>query len=546
MGSKSDRLMTHFARPAKGIQSIALCLLPYLPMYASPPPSMQEQAAPLRVLRSHPLVHIRSQFREDADLVISTGLGANRQITFFRTHLIPRAAGMTPEELSTGVLIHQATDDATPWNLNGTYIGGNHGCSDVVGVRSTDHGLGTADIGGTWTDAEGTPFHVVKIPDKDTLWFLSDNRGDHPIWRFTTQIVGDRITNGNGAETRSLQVEEQKRTQLVPALRLLRQEFLADGHRPLAEGQPVECEFLDLVEDQEIINPGAVLAAILARPGVEPDWVAADLAAVVRNRIVYRFHSNGATIVDTRSEALQEFELGYMGFVQSAKLDTGEFDTHEYLVPGTLPFELGGSRYDFSALQDYRQLLAQPVIFSEQAGNLQDPATPPSRFLQFLGRKMDTGIRREVGYALGYSPVSGMTAGGGHGQSVEIAAMLFTSSKSYPHAVDRKLFGKVPAGTEFHCVAYRQYFDPSVAAPATGCHWNRQGDKIIVYADFHQPADRILLPLPAFFAGREFTILERSSSVIVHAEGRIPENGLRVSSDGSPGFLTIAVEDGDQ
>jgi len=536
-----NRPSPRFVPPTPCLVTLALCFLLNFHMHASPPTSAQEQAAPLRVLRSDPLVHIRSRFREDTDLVISTRLGSNRQITFFRTFLVPRSAGMTPEELSTGIMIHQAGDDATPWSLNGTYIGGNHGCSDVVEIQSPQHGLGTADIGSEWKDAEGISFFVVRIADQDTLWLLSENHGDHPIWKFTTQISGNRITEGIGMEPRSLEVEAQKQTQLVPALRLLRQEFLADGHRPLPEGQPVECEFLDLVEEQEIINPGAVLAAIRSRPGVDPDFVAGGLAAVMRNRIVYRFHPDGSTVIDTRSKALQEFEMGSMGFVQSAKLNTGDFDTHEYLVPGTVPFEIGGNRYDFSALQDYRQPLAQPVVFSEQAGNLLDPKKPPARFLQFLGKMEGTEIRREVGYALGYSPLEGLTTAERRPESVRVAAWLHTTNKSYPHAVDRKLFGNVPAGTEFHCLAYRQYFDPSIAGPALACYWNRQDGKILVFADFLQTGEHIRLPLPGFLAGREFSILEQSPCVTVHGAGRIPQSGLKVSAHRAPGFLIIAV-----
>ncbi len=494
----------------------------------------------LRVLKSGPLVFVRSRFSVDKDLVVTTGLGANRQVTFFRTYLVPIGAGMTPSELSTGLLIHEAGDDSTPWNLNGTYIGANHGCSDVVETHSVDHGLTTADIGSGWKDKDGVPFFVVRIPDKDTLWFLSENRGTGPVWKFVTQISGARLEGMSG--NCSLAVESQKRVQLTPALRFRKQEFLADGKAPLVEGMAVECEFLDVVEEQEIINPGDVLASVLRHPGVEPDCVGEGLAAVIRNRIVYRFHPNGSTVIDTHSDALQEFEMGYMGFVQSAKLSTGEFDTHEYFVPDTLPFETGGNHYDFQALQDYRQPLPQPVYFSEKTGNLLDPKRPPDRFLQLLGKNEGGEVQRKVGFVLGYSPVEGLTAGGRRAETAEIAAMLYVSNKSYPRAVDRKLFGRVPAGTVFQCTAYRQYFDPSAAAPATNCYWNRQGDKIVIYADFHKQADRIRLPLPGFLTGKNFEIIEKSPSVTLQAGSHIPEEGLRVSSDGTPGSLVLGVE----
>lgn len=496
----------------------------------------------LRVLKSGDLVYLRSPFSPSSDLLLTTGFGANRQISFLQAHLVPRSAKMDPSQIAEGVLIHKTSDDSTPWHLNGTYIGGNHGCADAIAIHSPDHGLGLSDTGSGWMDGAGVCFHVLGVPDRCTVEVLSENRGEGAVWKFCTEVSGTRLDRLSGSGPAALAVESQKRIQIVPSLRVLRQEFLADGATPLRDGEPAECAFLDLAEEHELVNPGEVLGSLLRRPGAKPDYLAAGIGAVLRNRIVYRCRPDGSTMVETNSEALQEFEMGHMGFVQAAPLVQGEFDTHESLVPGTTPFEAGGMAFDFGSMHDFAQAMPAGVAFSARGGNLLDAEKPPHRFLQFLGKKEGGLVRREIGFALGYSPVAGITALGLRAGCVGTAGVVSQKKKTYPRAVDQKLCKKVPAGGTFHCVAYRQYFNPAAGSPNASCHWHRHGGGMLVFADFPEPVAGGCLALPPFFAGKRFRILERSQNVAL-AEGiGIPAGGLRFSSQGGPGFLVLSVE----
>jgi hypothetical protein len=496
----------------------------------------------LQAIKAGDFVFIRSQFCPSLDLVVTTGLGINRQISFLQTHLIPRGAKMEAGQIAEGVLIHTTSDDSTPWHLNGTYIGGNHGCADAIEIRCPDHGLGLSDTGGEWMDETGRGFHVLRLPDCDTVHVLSDNSGEGTIWKFCPEISGARLRRLSGSGPVALAIESQKRIQIIPSLRVLRQEFLADGTMPLRDGEPVECSSLDLQEEQELVNPGDVLQSVLRRPGTKPDFLAEGLGSVLRNRIVYRFRPDGSTMVETNSEALQDFEMGHMGFVQAAPLVPGDFDTHEYLVPGTAPFKAGGMHFDFGSMQDFAPAMPAAIGFSAGDGNLLDAERPPFRFLQFLGKMEGGFVRRKIGFALGYSPVAGITALGLRPRYVGTAAVISQKKKTYPRAVDQKLCKMVPAGETFHCVAYRQYFNPATASPAASCHWHRHGDGTLVFADFLEPVASGCLRLPPFFAGRRFAILEQSPNVSLEETLQIPPGGLRFSSRTAPGFLVLAVE----
>ncbi len=85
----------------------------------------------LRVVKHGEYVFFRSPFSSRHDLVVRVGKGSNRQISFSNTRIVPVSAGMDVGEFNGGTLIHGNGDDATPWNINGTYIGGNHGARSI-------------------------------------------------------------------------------------------------------------------------------------------------------------------------------------------------------------------------------------------------------------------------------------------------------------------------------------------------------------------------------------------------------------------------------
>jgi len=78
----------------------------------------------------------------------------NHQINFMNGGLIPANAPMTQDACEKSLWFHPNGDDATPWSLNGTYIGGNHGANDVVEVTAKAHGLTVATSG---TSLKKTP-----------------------------------------------------------------------------------------------------------------------------------------------------------------------------------------------------------------------------------------------------------------------------------------------------------------------------------------------------------------------------------------------------
>ncbi len=493
----------------------------------------------LKVLKHGDSVFIRTAFAPEQDLLVRLGKGTNRQINYSSAFLLPAAADMSLPALSNARLIHGNGDDATPWNLNGTYIGANHGCSDVRELTSAGHGKTAADLGSRWEDSAGTSFYLIKVVDATRLWFLSANQGKGDIWKFRTSIAGTSLKPA--ATGAPLSFTDNKMAQLTPACRIKTQQFLVDGTTELADDQPVTCSSFDVVEEYDVINPASLLQDIIDHPGVERSFVADHLAGVVSNRIIYRFEPGGANVIYYTARALQDFDIGYMGFIQSARLTRGDFATHRYYIPKTVPFTQDGIALDFRAGQDYTTPPRSPLIFSAAKQNVADPANLPERFIQLLGRTAGDQTVEEVGYALGYSLIYGLTQPAERAKNANQALMLYVSAKSYPTAVDAKRGRPIPAGTQFECVAYRQYFRPAAHQNATCLYWHRENTDTVVYADYHQSVERDTLVLPPELTGKSLTIVEKTPSLTVHTTGAVPAGGVVVSVSDGYGYVVLRV-----
>jgi len=491
------------------------------------------------VLKNGADVLVRSAFSAKQDVVVKLGKGVNKQINFTQTYLVPRSADLTEADLKTGLLIHNCGDDSTPWNVTSTYIGANHGSSDARVITCPGHGRTTADIGHAWQDGAGTKFYIVRIVNADKFWLLSENKSTNDIWRFTTRIVGTTLTNQ--ARGLTLNFTNDAMVQLTPACRISKQSYLADGRTPVEDGRPISCRFCDIVEEYDIINPAALLADIIRHPGVEPNFTADHLAAVMHNKIVYRFYPQGCTLVEHNSKALQDFKLGYMGFIQSAKLEQGAFTTHEYYIPKTMPFNLDGVTYNFKGIQDYTLKLTKPLRFTPASSNLEYPANLPERFIQFLGNKTDGKSVRSVGYALGYSLTQGLTRPEERAKNTLQACFLHTTYKSYPSAIDGKM-GIIKAGMEFNCTGYRQYFNPATQSKATCVYWHPEGNGIVVYVDYHQAVSHDRVKLPKEMTGKPITVIEKTDSLTLHTAEIIPAEGIDLSVTNGYGYLVFSVQ----
>lgn len=500
----------------------------------------QDRQQKIQVLKKGATVYIRSYFSTGQDVLIKTDKGRNCQINFTDTKLV--SAGKPMESVIDGKdnMIHQCGDDSTPWNLNGTYIGANHGCSDGQELTIRNHGLSAVDIGAELTDDTGNKCYVVKIADPNRIWVLPENKSKGEIWNFNPKVKGDSFKTGTGG--RALKADKIAMAQIVPSCRIKQQKYLVNGGKPLEEGKVMSCDFLEIEEEYDIISPSSLLVMIQKNPGKEPNFTDDRLDAVISNRIVYRFLPMGACTVEHKSRINQPINLGYMGFVQTARLNKGGYTFHGYYIPKTLMFEMKGSKFDFKSIQDFSVELPGPLNFNSKEQNLQYENNLPDRFIQFLGEKKNEKAVRKVGYALGYSLINGITRPEERSRNTANALMIYTSYKTYPSAINSKM-GEIKAGTEFHCLAYRQYFDPSAYENATSVYWHREGNAYVLYIDYHKSVGKDVIKLPDYLSGKKITIIEKTPSLKLFTDQTVPPEGIVLSVSDQYGYAILKLEE---
>ncbi len=476
----------------------------------------------LTVMKKGDVVYVRSYFSPENDIVISIIKGTNRQITFSNAGLLSSGSPFDDASIQSLVKFHTCGDDSTPWCLNGTYIGANHGCSDGLEIAVRNHGLSDNDIGSEWLDEAGRKFYILKIANQDKFWLLSENEGKDEIWKFNKTVQGKSLKNSS--DGRFLKLEEVQMVQITPACRIKEQKYLVNGKEPLMDGKATPCEFLDIVEEYDIIAPDSLLDSARKNKGRPLNFIDGGLDSVVTNKITYRLLPMGACTVEHKSKANRKFNLSNMGFIQTAALTKGEEDSLSYYIPKTLPFETNGVRFDFKSVQGYPVKPPVPLSFSGGHKNIENPANQPDRIIQFLDKK-ENG---KIGYAIGYSLTEGITVPEERLKNNRDSIYIHTTSKTYPSAVDSKM-GVIPAGKEFHCLAYRQYFNPSAYKNATSVYWHKEADSYILYIDYHKAVDDDIIKFPDYLSGKKITVVEKTPSVKLLTEDKIPTDGLRLS-----------------
>ena len=159
----------------------------------------------------------------------------------------------------TETVVHLNNDDITPANHNGTYIGANHGCSDLRKVTVTGgHGKTFADIGSEWSNGTDT-FYIVGIIDNNNLSILGGNIGVYPKWTFPKVALGDTLTHVNGADnTASFIAADSVLKQFYPAMKVNIKKLIADG-KEITENGTYTFDELNICEEYDILNVASTL-----------------------------------------------------------------------------------------------------------------------------------------------------------------------------------------------------------------------------------------------------------------------------------------------
>ena len=477
----------------------------------------------LEVSRKGNDILIKSEYSPEYFLLQRISLGKrNFQINFVSATLQDKKTGKE-------ITVHSCVDDSTPLNLNGTYIGANHGCSDADTIFLKNHGFTEKDLGKVINKgkADGQKFYIISIIDKDRFATLSDSaKNSRRPWSFSrTGRGGSNVKlffNGKALEG----AKNAGIFQYQPCLRFHYQKYIADG-KELKDGETVICKNFRIEESYDILRPESMLEKQKQNVGKKLDLNDPAIGAVVLVRLAYDFAPGGVCIIDNYCKALCDFYLSIHGVIQSMCPNSRAFDrkgAHFYYIPKTVPFKkkykvkvgkkIEEREFSFNFLkgENFFRFPWPSVTFSEKSGNIANVNNPPDSSIQFLGKYDKNGKFVPVlGYALGYSMTEGDSVPAVRKKQAKSYWWVHSTRKTYPSAAGNI---NVKAGKEFHTYAYRQYFDAAACKAISGnMYYHKLKDAWYIYLDYQKSVKDELVKLPVCIKGKKLSVVEKTPSV---------------------------------
>ena len=491
------------------------------------------QYEPITVYRNGKELLVRSFFSPTQDVVIRIHYASVSRMPNEEAYLIPKAAALL--DYRKYDLMHGGGDEIPAYllPLYGT-LGGNHGSPYGRAVNLPGHGLTTKDLGAELTTESKGRFYILQIIDPDNLLIHPENQGRPGFPKFAA-LDADKLFR-DGVE---LTYVSAKMQQVYPSNRYRENSYLVNGTEPLADGTEVRCDFLDHVVDYEIVMPEYRVERFKSKPGVEHDFLAPDLPAMMAVRSLYRYQANGACVLYTRNTVLCDM-AGYncLGVMMCWSGSIAQKKRTEFYIPKLKPLKAAGRdatpafECDFSAVyvMPDEMFVNHDIVKQECL----DPDDPPDRFIRLVGNE-----KREIGAALGYSLFEGVTAKELKGKDREKVYFLWSTKKMYPYCIN---LTNARQGDVREIVAYRQYFDPQREPEATSFFFHKQKDSDVVYLDFHKSLANQRIGLPGYMAGKKVSILEKTPSVTLHTGATVPADGILLSVSGNYGYLVLKLD----
>jgi hypothetical protein len=517
-----------------------------------------EGSLPVTVTKNGDSILIRTSWNTGNDLLQEMSLNSlvydwgNNCVNFKNMGLIPSSTGKYSSATNLmSPILKSTTDDACPFNINGTFIGGNHGPDVVVLITATGHGLGVSDIGSKWTDGT-TNFYIVKIFEGDSLIFvLSENNPTGNIWNFTNVIDGASLTRVGASGT--LSFSAQTKYQLTPIEKHLSKKVYLDGKTEISTNGTWACNYVDIVHNYEIMDPSSILTYIKSgTPWASiPSFVDASnsLASV---SLIYRFTENGSCTIFQTVNLKKEVKMdnvatgGYFGFMQSEPITIPSSGTMCQYVPksATSGQSYGTNSISLTNVQDISWLFnSNTYTLALRTADFADSNNPPDRFLQIAKSSSGTNY---FGFMLGYNPKIGIGKAAERKTFVDTAWYMPGTFKSYPVGVGGTSSTRyatnaniIPANTSFECVSFRTPVNYSTYSTFTNVSWYYVGSDVYLMIDNHANFSGYV-PLKYEFTGKQIEVVEKHDNVTVNSL-YVTQDGINITITGNYGYLVARL-----
>lgn len=428
------------------------------------------KAASLTVHKTGTDLLVRSAFDDTRDILMPVALagtlaaGGEPMVSFATTarqnvQLVPntaKAAEVWPTVAATitATSIHAAADDNCPLNVQGAYVGANHGWPGACKITMTGHGKTNADRGSTWTDGTNPPYTLLQVIDANTLlmgygYFVSAG-----VVTPASSAPAAALTHVAGAtSTGTIAISGGvAATQIHPSTHSRTYTALLDG-RPLVDGTAAG-QVLSIVETYKIVSFKGLIDWSRANIGADPFANLPAMVQLARVSNTYRFTQAQVVVGQTVTLLDEPLSALGMGVTQAFPVTVPSGGTLRQFMPGLDTITDGTNTFDMKTLATLGTLAGQVNVTASKQLN---PSDPPNRSIQWA---YDSAAAKAWGLMVAILPVMDGKAATrrANGSDTRSWYLAQSTKKNYPQLAWAKA---LPAGGSLSGVAVRRYLPPS-------------------------------------------------------------------------------------
>lgn len=516
------------------------------------------QEEKIQVLVTDREVLIRSGFSDTSDLVWRIFNTANEG-AFLVARDLPLDAGIDYFYPN----LHFGNDDYPAMALeNYGYISGNHGsiAAHFITVKEHPFREGTEDMGSLLTNEKGEEFILIEALGKENLIIHGVGKGDarnplFPKWEEDTKLF---------YKGKELPLLKRTFMQLFPLNRITKYEFLLDGKISPEKNRIHTCKTLEFHFEHDVVSPLHLIDFIRKNAGKKmllpsfrrhikmcmahteelqnryADFM--KLPALLTQKNLFTFQAQGCY---TNKRNI----LFHMPIAKANALDVMQIwnewlmeqEKEEFYIPKMKDLTLSYAKSTREEVWKSNTVYQCPHVMDlamrlTKEKDALDPENPPERFIKFAGTKE----QRAVGLALGYSLLNGFTAKENKGKDREELYFLYQSKKLYPHSYTLR---DIEPGKSMEVVTYKHYFDPRTEPDATCFYYHKEGNSTVLYLDFHKSLSDKVIHLPASFAGKKISLVEKTPGVTLHTmEFVLPDSTVKLDVKDDFGYIVLKLD----
>ena len=474
------------------------------------------------------------EWKADKDLCMDTVLTGSSNGVFNINALREINSTAAFDDTSTSAAIGSTnwkgtSDDITPININGTYIGANHGYFIIAAVENPAMGKKTEeDIGSIWKVGNQQYVLVrVDVSPKEVkaprLWFcpISDTMMETGVFTNHSIAKGAVIEHVSGATNTQSFVNNADSTQcqFYNALNHNKMAAFLNGNVEvdIYKNAVYNAEFIDFYEEYDIIYLPTMLQYLIDNVGDNTNDSHCDPSledAYVTFRNTYRYHKNGACVIYSSYIFHKNINMGYIGGVQSGPFSEND---HYVYIPGTTTYSTPTFQYGRDqGVNTYPDVKVGKDI-------LVNPDYMTTSYFQLTStegtKAMNLGFNPEFGFGVNetrWDYIDTSAAG--------LAFYYQNSYKMYPKLVSG---GKISAGTVIDVIAYRLPSEKS-DDDFFAINWYWVGEDIYLSLHTSKEVAEKTVALPEYMNGMTITPVEIS-------------DGFNIVSDTINGGITVST-----